>query len=458
MAMASNYKRYLAERVLGEHEHVTYRALSRALKVHCNHAKRMLYEFHRHENSKKPNSVYATYIVIGVPEPEARSNGHLRDDDDDENLQNSFSMSSQLVPGDSDKESIPVTEVRLVREEELSAVKSQFKSISSIFVYSVQSTSPQDLNVLADLGYAIHESELEDPLTHGPRYGMIQNKNVKRRTGIAPPPVTRPSPETAKHKAAKPAVLPQPVNQEETAQNELTEKQERPKAEAESTSRPPSQQSARSLGQSKAAEKPPQKRANSSIFKAFAKAKPKLKQEESSESSAVEAQKPEEPEDVVMGDDSEGEEQEDLFLDSGIRKSTQPRETRKEREERLRKMMEEDEDMPDAPDEPAAPEEPVVSEDPVEREEPSAEEKQTAMETTESSSGNRRRRGRRQVMKKKVMRDAEGYLVTKEEPVWESFSEDEPEPPRRKPPVSVAKPGKGPAKGQGSIMSFFKKQ
>ena len=57
--------------------------------------------------------------------------------------------------------------------------KSQFKSIFSIFVYSVQPTSPQDLNVLADLGHTILESQPEDPLECGPRYGMIQNKNVK---------------------------------------------------------------------------------------------------------------------------------------------------------------------------------------------------------------------------------------------------------------------------------------
>lgn len=54
---------------------------------------------------------------------------------------------------------------------------------------------------------------------------------------------------------------------------------------------------------------------------------------------------------------------------------------------------------------------------------------------------------------------AEVGLVTKEEPVWESFSEDEPEPapPKKKPAVNVAKgkPGKA---GQGNIMSFFGKK
>ena len=50
--------------------------------------------------------------------------------------------------------------------------------------------------------------------------------------------------------------------------------------------------------------------------------------------------------------------------------------------------------------------------------------------------------------------------MTKEEAVWESFSEDEPEPKRAKPAPKPAAAVKGkPAgkKGQGSIASFFKK-
>lgn len=46
-------------------------------------------------------------------------------------------------------------------------------------MYSVQPISPPDLNVLADLGHTILESQPEDPLISGPKYGMIQNKNVK---------------------------------------------------------------------------------------------------------------------------------------------------------------------------------------------------------------------------------------------------------------------------------------
>jgi len=67
-------------------------------------------------------------------------------------------------------------------------------------------------------------------------------------------------------------------------------------------------------------------------------------------------------------------------------------------------------------------------------------------------------------MKKKTVRDADGYLVTKEEPAWESFSEDEPAPKKIKAPAAAGlmKPStgkKGGAKpGQGNIMSFFGKK
>ena len=84
-------------------------------------------------------------------------------------------------------------------------------------------------------------------------------------------------------------------------------------------------------------------------------------------------------------------------------------------------------------------------------------------------------------MRKKTIKDVEGYLgsysltiqakvnantvheVTKEEPAWESFSEDEPPLPEEKTPASTAsssakskKPGGKP--GQGNIMSFFGKK
>ena len=70
-------------------------------------------------------------------------------------------------------------------------------------------------------------------------------------------------------------------------------------------------------------------------------------------------------------------------------------------------------------------------------------------------------------MKKKTFKDAEGYFVTKEEPVWESFSESEHEPAPKKSKPSAPAPAttksapaakKGGKPGQGSIMNFFGKK
>lgn len=131
--------------------------------------------------------------------------------------------------------------------------------------------------------------------------------------------------------------------------------------------------------------------------------------------------------------------------------------------------------MADAPSKPAAVnaseeahEEAEVEPEPQPKEEPE--------ETVTVTNG--RRRGRRRIMKKKTVQDEEGYLgmflflyrgsaltltcltVTREEPGWESFSEEEPV--AKKPKVTAAqsapKPKKAAPKGQGNIMSFFSKK
>jgi DNA polymerase delta subunit 3 len=73
-----------------------------------------------------------------------------------------------------------------------------------------------------------------------------------------------------------------------------------------------------------------------------------------------------------------------------------------------------------------------------------------------------RRRGRRKVNKKVQVKDEDGYLVTKLEPAWESFSEEEPAPnpkpnpkPKPKPAPKGKKKSAGPGTGQGSINSYL---
>lgn len=58
--------------------------------------------------------------------------------------------------------------------------KASFESISSIYVYSLQPTVLQDLNVLTDVSREMLANHAqEDPLECGKQWGMIQNTNVK---------------------------------------------------------------------------------------------------------------------------------------------------------------------------------------------------------------------------------------------------------------------------------------
>lgn len=118
-------------------------------------------------------------------------------------------------------------------------------------------------------------------------------------------------------------------------------------------------------------------------------------------------------------DSGSEEEPEELFPDTGKRESTSNHETKKEREEKLRKMMEDDdgilvsnwhcvgivtdsevdEEMPDAAESPEEEQAPTIDQPPKEEE---------VKEQVTVVGG--RRRGRRQVMKKKTVKDEEGYL------------------------------------------------
>ncbi|RMZ36735.1 hypothetical protein AFCA_008143 [Aspergillus flavus] len=442
MAVA-DYKRYLAENVLNERRTVTFRSLSRALRVHSTLAKQMLYDFHHNENNKKPQSVNATYIITGVQKaPAPATNGHTNGEDNrDDVFPSSPYLSSSMPNQDSAPDTVATASVLLVREEDLEDAKTTFESISSIYIYSLQQTVLQDLNVLTDVSReTVSNHSQEDPLEYGGQWGMIQNKNVKRRTGSRPPPApaatkSKPTiPSKRPSEATSSQIKPEPKKEETAASEQASTRESTP-----STASKPTEKAA------------PLKREKSNLFNSFAKAKPKQKKEESA--TPAESAEPSGAEDVFGDDDDADEEPEELFPDSGKSASSAAatRESRKEREEKLKQMMEdddedEDEEMPDAT-------EPPEESKPIDQPPP----KKPELKEEITVQGGRRR-GRRQVMKKQVRKDDEGYLVTVEEPSWESFSEDEPAPPPKKKPAVSALKGKPAGKGQGNIMSFFGKK
>ena len=133
--MDSTHRTHLATQIYSEQTTVSYRTVARALKVHVNGAKRILYEFHANENGKKPHSVHATYLLAGRKKIEEQSvvkNGHVNGTDvDDEPMPSSpppFTSSmlqSSQPDGDgqlSQREIVTTKTITLVREENLEGV------------------------------------------------------------------------------------------------------------------------------------------------------------------------------------------------------------------------------------------------------------------------------------------------------------------------------------------------
>ncbi|KAF1994816.1 hypothetical protein P154DRAFT_501321 [Amniculicola lignicola CBS 123094] len=440
--MSDTYKDYLAARILSDGKPVTYRLLSRAEKVNTHVAKQMLYEFHSKQNAKKPNSIHATYLLTGKKRIEEHNNGVHKKDGDDTFMHSSPYMSSMPEPEEPEPdESTPSTSIVLVREEELEVTKAEFEKITSIHIYSLEPGPLQNLNVLSVCNQEVATDYLgEDPLERWRLYGSIHNPSIKRRTAkFAPPP-----PAGVPKAASKPAQ--KVVSTATSKAKDTAAPARRGSASEDNTSGRSTPQLAPAAGSLKRSDsKPNLKRDKSDIFKSFAKTKPKQKEPTPA---------PVEDDPMLGMSEDEGDPEDVTETKIDEEKAAASRKARAEREEKLRQMMEEDDDeeMPDAP----------VTEDKDSQDAPvdKAPIAQPAESETVTVQGGRRR-GRRRVMKKKTVKDEDGYLVTREEAAWESFSEEEPEPKRPKPApaksTNTAKGKKTGKSGQGSIASFFKK-
>ncbi|KAF1928010.1 uncharacterized protein M421DRAFT_64338 [Didymella exigua CBS 183.55] len=448
------YKDYLAACIITGNQPVTYKLLSRALQVNVSVAKWMLFDFHQKQNAKKANSIHATYLISGTKRSLDDISGTNSRGDEVVSMRSSPFMSSMPEQEGAAPEEEPVKKSALlmVREEELAKTRAEFSEEASIHIYSLEPGPLENLNVLAACNREANaESADNDPLERWRLYGSIQNHHIKRRTAKYAPPLTAAVPtklaaKSTNKPSAKPLVAIQ-LKKEVSASSRRGSASE-DNASGRSTPQPAAAPSTLKRSDSTKSTGIKNKTAGD-IFKSFAKAKAKPKDTvKSNGSTSASAQdQPMQGMSEDEGDDDEPEVQVDTEKVEAAKKA------RDERAEKLRKMMEvDDEDMPDAPVTREIPTEASQSE---KAETPKEEEPEPSVTIQ-----NGRRRGKRRVMKKKTVKDEEGYLaVTKEEAAWESFSEDEPEPKRAKPaPKPAAAKGK-PAtkKGQGSIASFFKK-
>ncbi|KAL1652973.1 hypothetical protein SLS61_004594 [Didymella pomorum] len=412
----------------------------------------MLFDFHQKQNAKKPNSIHATYLISGTKRSVDDTNGTNGRSGEDVSMRSSPFMSSMPEPEDAEpeEETVKETTLLLVREEELGGTRAEFSEEASIHIYSLESGPLENLSILAACNREANSKAADkDPLERWRLYGSIQNPYIKRRTAkYAPPPAAAaPAKSVAKPNikpSAKPPVAAQLKKETSTASRRGSGSEDN----ASGRSTPQSAAAPSALKRSDSTKSTGTKNKTAGdIFKSFAKAKAKPKDAaKSKESTPAPAQdEPMQGMSEDEGDDDETEVQVDTEKIEAAKKA------RDDRAEKLRKMMEDDdEDMPDAPTTKDTPSE--ISQ-PKKAETPKEEEPEPTVTVQ-----NGRRRGKRRVMKKKTVKDEEGYLVTKEEAVWESFSEDEPEPKRAKPAPKPSLKGKPAAKkGQGNIASFFKK-
>ena len=81
---------------------------------------RMLYEFHTHENKKKPGSVYAAYLLYGTQNAKtSNANGDAHKDGEDIPMASSPFLSSSMPQEEDTTEVPPVKVMTVVREENL---------------------------------------------------------------------------------------------------------------------------------------------------------------------------------------------------------------------------------------------------------------------------------------------------------------------------------------------------
>ncbi|KAJ4110641.1 CDC27 protein [Fusarium equiseti] len=405
----------------------------------------MLYDFHSHQNAQKVNSVHATYLVYGT-----KSSANDQSDDDVE-------MTSSMP----EPEATPISTLTLVREEDLNDILATYQEVTSIHVYSLAPHPQKDFSLLSDLTAQLSEYATNgDITTASKKYGVISNPNARRRERKGRPqaPVSVPSKPVKKEPvAANPASTTKPKQEASAAWSEA----KHAKTAKQESSAPPSKEGTTATGSGKKPTAALKRGASGGIMQSFAKAAAKP---------AKPKPAPQKEEDSAMALSDDGEADDDDIVATKLSSkpgadSSEIKRKRQEREDALRKMMEDDDEDEKESDRESEQIDEEMEEAPEPEPELKANVEQKEPAEVVSSTSNGRRRGRRRVMKKKRILDDQGYMVTIQEPGWESFSEDEAPLPAKKPapaPTPSSSTGsraKKPApKGQGNIMSFFAKK
>ncbi|CDO52008.1 Conserved hypothetical protein [Geotrichum candidum] len=463
MTGTEDYQSVLKSELFDQGHVVTYRLLSRKLNVNINKAKEYLYAFKR----SSPSDVHATYILTGYVK-ETNSRTSINSNDSISNYSPVKILESFSSNDGSPVERLVKT-VKLVSEVELEEGKNWFEKEPTAHVYSLSSSKAIDFTqftlaekTLSDIDAKLKQSEISS------RFGKIQNPVVLDDVLRSQPDIKSLSLDSKKADK-KPPINPVKTSASffgKSAESKSTKPTTNSKASEVASSKTPSASST-----SKPTTQPKKKNPLAAAFAIQSKLPKKSK--------------------VVISDVEE---------EKTVSNSNKLEETEEERREKARKQEElknifndddavmndvsEEEDVhmsdaeePEPIDEPIELDEPTMEEsnEPkgedtanLKEEEPAQEEKADLKDESADSHNNSKKRKHKKVLKKVTKMDAEGYLVTREEEVFESCSDSDEAPavskpaavPVKKQPLAQipSKPGKkNTAKGkQASLMSFFK--
>jgi len=451
------YMENLEEWILEENKVVTYKYLSRSLKVHVNVAKQMLFNFVETKKSSSTPLLGIVYLVSGLVE------------------------NKDATKSDDDPTESTTQKVLLVKDKDLKNILSKFSKVFSQHIYSVQLAEAVSVTSL----YATDLEVFKEDPAGATALTAIKNKAAVPREAVRPPV------ETAKKVEVKKEVKPEVKKEVKKTGIEgafAKTKKASPKKAEEKSSPVKEEKPKITEKNNKAAKKP----VANNIANFFAKqaSKPKVEKthteikseekenivnqriEEKTNNSSKEIIKS--PEKAVLKSPIK---ETKVSPKKAVKKSPPAKKNTKrpakEDDSKKRKRIQV---MSDSENEDAEEDEDEKVDDNVEEEEapPTAkliessddeEIPPTPKQPTRTSKPGRRR-VRRQVDKTYV--DDQGYMVTKKEYESASETDEEPEPVKEKTPKKVEKieapaakkpklaaPG---GKAQAGIMSFFKKK
>ncbi|KAL8656178.1 MAG: hypothetical protein Q9210_000430 [Variospora velana] len=248
----------------------------------------MLFHFHEQHKSKKPGSTHAVYLLSGfaaVMAPATSAPNGLGDGED-AGMPSSPFMSSSMPQKEDSEESLAVRSVAICREEDLEGIKKTFHRLTSIHVYSLGPSAIQNLQILADCNQTAYENyKTEDPLKVGRQYGLIQNARVSRRTAAKYTLPAATSVVNNGHDARTSSPAMDPEHQSATA---LDSKNNQWRTSSQGDKKPRVKDEQHNTHESKMATKTPVlRREHSDIFKSFAKPRSKITQETTGNSAAT---------------------------------------------------------------------------------------------------------------------------------------------------------------------------